>query len=258
MIKFLILVIVISFFSTINHVTAAQSILISYSDEMHNVIFDGKWSHTNEWKQSSWDVISGSGSNGIHLRSAHQDNFIYILLDVTVDQTIDYVLDRAVVCFDVNNDKSSIPGEDDYCFMSALYGKQAFAYQGGSPLALKNNFKQISNPDGFIGIAIASDMHDRYSKIPHASYEFRIPTDLIGRSNNYGFYVYVFDASEKTFYTWPSNAVPSTPLDIPSPNTWGNLISPDNSIPEFEWPILILMPAFCLIIYLTKIKHRYW
>ena len=256
MIKFLILVSTLLFFQAVSDVSAASSIFITQSDEMHNVIFDGKWSHTTEWKQSSWDVIFGNSNNGINLRSAHQDNFIYILLDVTVDQTIDHVLDRALVCFDANNDKSTVPNDDDYCFMSALYGKQAFAYQGGSPLAFKNNFKQISNPEGFIGIASASDMNDRYSKIPHASYEFRIPTDLIGRSNNYGFYVYVFDASEKAFFSWPSNAVPSTPLDIPNPSTWGDLVSPDNSIPEFEWPILTLIPALGLIIYLTKIKHR--
>ena len=52
----------------------AQSIPITVSGAMNNVIFDGQWTFTEEWKQSSVDeIITESGK--IYLRSAHQGAF---------------------------------------------------------------------------------------------------------------------------------------------------------------------------------------
>ena len=36
---------------------AAETILITYSDTIERVVFDGKWTDQVEWKQSSWDKI---------------------------------------------------------------------------------------------------------------------------------------------------------------------------------------------------------
>ena len=127
-------------------------ILISLSDTVENVIFDGKWTERSEWKQSSWDIIKSDGIDAIHLRSAHQGDFIYILLDVVGDQTLNHVSDRALVCIDGNNDKTKIANENDFCFQTSLESKQGFVYQGGSSLALNGNFEKISNSFGFIGI----------------------------------------------------------------------------------------------------------
>ena len=238
-----------------NSVYGIESILISISSSMDKVIFDGKWTNELEWKESSWDSIS-SNYGTLHLRTAHQGDFIYILLDAVDDQSIDHISDRAVVCIDGKNDKTIIPNSDDYCFFVALNGKQGFVYQGGSSLSLNGNFKKISNTEGFIGVGSKSDQNDKYSKIPHTSYEFKIPLNLFDRSNIYGFYVLVFDANTNQYYSWPTDILPDGSFDIPSPSKWGELISPDKSIPEFNLPLLTMIPALSLVIYFTKYLQK--
>ncbi len=238
-----------------NSVYGIEAILISISSSMDKVIFDGKWTNELEWKESSWDSIS-SDYGTLHLRSAHQGDFIYILLDAVDDQSIDHISDRAVVCIDGNNDKTIIANSNDYCFFIALNGKQGFVYQGGSSLSLNGNFKKISNTEGFVGIGSKSDQNDKYSKIPHTSYEFKIPINLFDRSDIYGFYVQVFDASTKQYYSWPSGIPPDGVFDIPNPSKWGELVSPDKSIPEFNLPILVMIPALYLVIYFTTYLQK--
>jgi len=240
--------------SSINAANATESILITYSSAMDNVIFDGKWTDMLEWKQSSWDQISSSTGDILHIRTAHQGDFIYILLDVVDEQSIDHISDRAFVCIDGLNDKTSIAGYDDYCFLAALDGKQGFVYQGGSSLTLNGHFKKIQNSDGFIGVGGKSDQNDKYSQVPHTSFEFKIPLNLFGRSDVYGFYVLVYDASGNQYYSWPVGIDPVNTFDIPSPSNWGNLVSPDKSIPEFDLPILALVPTIFLVIYFTRMK----
>ena len=233
---------------------SAPAILISYSSTIEKAVFDGKWTESSEWKQSSWDIIKFQKTDSVHIRSAHQGDFIYILLDVVADQTFDHISDNALVCIDSKNDKTNIAGDDDYCFQSSLDAKQGTVYQGGSPIAMNGYFKKILNTDGFIGVGSKSDQYNKYSKIPHVSYEFKIPLELFGRSDIYGFYVYVYDASTSQYYSWPGEVTPSSTFDIPSPSKWGLLVSPDKSIPEFELPFLALIPAIFLVIYLSRIS----
>lgn len=254
--KYIIFIILIFFLLPLmNAVYGIESILISKSTSMDKVIFDGKWTNELEWKESSWDSIP-TNYGTLHLRSAHQGDFIYILLDSVDDQTIDHISDRAVVCIDGKNDKVIIANSDDYCFFVALDGKQGFVYQGGSLLSLNGNFKKISNTEGFIGVGSKSDQNDKYSKIPHTSFEFKIPLNLFDRSNIYGFYVLVFDASTNQYYSWPNDILPDGAFDIPSPSKWGELISPDKSIPEFNFPILAMIPALLLVIYFTTFLQK--
>ncbi len=126
------------------------------------------------------------------MRTAHQENFVYVFLDVIIDKRLDKGSDKAVICFDIENDKNEFADSDDYCFIATLGKEIGSTLQGESSLDT-NNFQNIQNPEGFIGIGAVSDENDRYSIIPHASYEFRIPTDLIGRSDNYGYYVGIYD-----------------------------------------------------------------
>jgi hypothetical protein len=243
---------------SINAANATQSILITYSDTMYNVVFDGKWTDRLEWKQASWDQLSSPNGNTLHIRSAHQGDFIYILLDVVGEESIDHISDRAMVCIDGLNDKTSLAGTDDYCFLASLDGKQGFVYQGGSSLALNGYFKKIQNSDGFIGIGGKSDQNDKYSQVPHTSFEFKIPLNLFERSDVYGFYVLVYDASKNQYISWPDGIYPNNSLDIPSPNNWGTLVSPDKSIPEFDLPMLVLVVPIFLTIYFTTYlqKHK--
>ncbi len=238
-----------------NTVNGIESILISISRSMNKVIFDGKWTNELEWKESSWDSIP-SQYGTLHLRTAHQGDFIYILLDAVDDQTIDHISDRAVICIDGKNNKSIMGELDDYCFFVALDGKQGFVYQGGSSLSINGYFKKISNTEGFIGVGSKSDQNDKYSKIPHTIYEFKIPINLFDRSNIYCIYVQVFDASTNQYYSWPTGIIPNGAFDIPSPSKWGELVSPDKSIPEFNLPVLVLIPTLFLVIYLTRFLQK--
>lgn len=238
-----------------NTVYGIEPIMISISSSMDKVFFDGKWTNGFEWKESSWKSIS-SNYGTLHLRTAHQGDFIYILLDAVDDQTIDHLSDRAIICIDGKNDKTIIANSDDYCFLVSLNGKEGFVYQGGSSLSINGNFKKISNTEGFIGVGSKSDQNDKYSKIPHTSYELKIPINFFERSNIYGFYVQVFDASTNQYNTWPTDILPDGTFDIPSPSLWGELVSPDKSIPEFNFPLLVMIPALFLVIYFTRYLQK--
>ena len=100
---------------TFSNAFATDQIFITKSEDIHEVIFDGKWTHLREWKRSSLDSLHYE--NGvIQLRSAHHGDYIYIMLNVVSDIHPDKGQDRAILCFDSNNDKSTIADENDYCF----------------------------------------------------------------------------------------------------------------------------------------------
>ena len=238
--------------SSLQSATATEPILITISGDRDKVIFDGKWSFYTEWKASSLNTLSYDDGTIIQLRTAHQDNFIYVFADVITDSHFVKRSDRAMVCFDGNDNKTTLPDSDDYCFMATLDGKKSFAYQGGSPLGFDGNFKKIPNPEGFIGIGGVSDENDRYTKVPHSGYEFRIPTSLVGRSSSYGFYFTTYDTFSNKFYSWPEDVKIDQPFQIPRQSLWGDLISPDQSLPEFPWPALILVSAFAVILFVSN------
>jgi len=255
MIKFSVFfIIIILTITPITNVFAEDPIMISKSNKMEQVIFDGIWTHGTEWKASSLNSRVVDGQEIFHMRTAHQGSFVYVFLDVILDTHLDKETDKAVICFDTENDKTEFANSDDYCFIATLGKKTGSTLQGGSSLDT-NDFQNIQNPDGFIGMGGISDENDRYSIIPHASYEFRIPTDLIGRSDNYGYYVGVYDDFTKTTYSWPSEIVLDE-FKIPSPKLWGEIISPDKSLPEFDLPFLALVSSLVLILVITRIKNK--
>ena len=217
---------------------STEPILITISPDMEKVIFDGKWTFYTEWKPSSLTTISFDDKQ-IILRTAHYENFIYVFVDPISDYTLDKGMDKATVCFDAQNNKSKLSDKNDYCFSSTLGHKQGTVFQGGSINGVYGNFQKIPNPNNFIAISNESDENDRYTNIPHPSYEFKIPTDLIKRSNNYGFYLSVYDASSNTFYSFPKETIRENILKIPSPDQWGDIVSPDKSLPELHLPLLI-------------------
>jgi len=239
-----------------NNAIATNPIMITISPDMDKIIFDGRWTHETEWKRSSLDTLSYENGTTIQLRTAHQDNFIYVFVDAVTDSHLDKGVDRATVCLDGSDDKIATTNADDYCFVIMLDEKESFVLQGGASLESDDHFKKIVNPTEFIGIGSVSDENDRYSKIPHASYEFRIPTDLVGRTDVYGFYLAVYDAYSNKIYSWPQDIISDSTLQVPSPSVWGELVSPDKSLPEFELPMLAILAAFSLSVYLTKFRYR--
>jgi len=233
---------------------ADEPILISISSGLENIIFDGKWSNNIEWKHSSDNYLEYEDGTKIHLRTAHQGNFIYVHINVVTDMIINKGVDSAIVCFDTKNDKTVMPSSDDYCFSTAIDRKNSFTYQGSSIHAINGHFKKIPNHKDFIAVGSASDKYDRYNKTPHASYEFKIPLELLGRSNNYGFYISVFDGNSQNHYSYPIDIKNQSLTSISSPSTWGDLVSPDNSLPEFNFSILLyfLIPLMVLFTIITK------
>ena len=252
--KLISVLLVVLIFLPIGIVYGDEPILISISSNLDKVVFDGKWTDSNEWKQSSYNRLYFDDGTEIHLRTAHQNNFIYVQIDFATDMIIDKGEDSAVICFDTMNDKTLLPQLDDYCFSTTINGKNSFTYQGNSIPAINGYFTKIPNDENFIAIGSVSDKHDRYNKTPHTSYEFKIPLELLGRSNNYGFYVSVFDAHSQTHYSWPLKTEKQSLTSISSPSKWGDLISPDKSLPEFDLPLLafLLMPSLLTLIIFSK------
>lgn len=230
----------------------SDTILITQSNKMEEIIFDGKWTYPSEWKQSSWEKLVYDDGMVIHLRIAHQNDFIYVFVDPANDHSLDKGMDKATVCFDGKNNKSFIPDKDDFCFSVSLGNKEGTVFQGGSPIAFHGNLQKISNPIGFVAISSTSDENDRYTATPHPSYEFKIPIDTIKRSNNYGFYFSLYDGNAKLFYSWPIESPRESVFRVISPESWGNIVSPDNSLPEFDFPLFILFPALLITIFVTK------
>jgi hypothetical protein len=232
--------------------SAVEPIMITVSSSMDKINFDGKWTFYTEWKQSSLNTISYPDGTQIQLRTAHQGNFIYVLIDETSKTKFAKNGDMAIICFDKNNTKSITATENDYCFGVPFDGKYPFTLRGGSSLMETSHYMKMENPSGLIGISSVSDQNDRYTSTPHASYEFRIPTDMIGRSDIYGFYLGVYDQKSNHVYSWPQEVSINSPFGIPSPKNWGEIISPDKSLPEFSWPLFIMIFSFALIIFVTR------
>ncbi|MEK6947237.1 MAG: hypothetical protein AABX32_06545 [Nanoarchaeota archaeon] len=242
-----------------------KNILITKSNSMEEINFDGKWTFYKEWKQTSWNPIKFDENIVFHLRTAHQGNFIYILIDAISDTNMGS--DKATVCIDSKNNKSEFLDNDDYCFIvqleernlvDTLLNKQNnFIIQGDSQSRSFKELEKIKIKE-FVGIGTMSDKEDKYSTISHASYEFKIPTELVGRSDNYGFYVNVFDDSSNVVYSWPED-IKLESFDIPSPLLWGNLISPDKSLLEnsesesVDFVILFVMVSVIVLVILAVI-----
>ncbi len=244
------------FFIHIPPAFADDQVLITKASTLNHVIFDGKWTFYTEWKESSLNDLTYNDTTRIEFRSAHQDNYLYFMIDALTLNNFARNADSSIICLDANYSKTQVPDSNDYCFIAVLNGKNSFVLQGGSPLALTNHYKIIPNPDGFIAIGGISDQNDRYTPIPHPTYEFRIPIDLVGRSDIYGIYVGVFDSHSDTVYTYPRDIGSISPLEIPSPSKWGTMVSPDKSLPEFPLPAIILPAALAVSLYLTKSKFR--
>ena len=226
---------------------ALEPLKITQSASMENITFDGIWSHPKEWKQSSYEHIVNEAEQ-IHLRFAHHEEFIYVLIDAEDDITLNFEKDYSIICFDSENNKSTTFDSNDFCFKFTLGSNSGETLQGNSS---ENNFSKIENHKDLILISSQSGEYNRYSDKPHGVYEFRIPIELIKRSNNYGFFMMLYDDNNEKTYSWPLDIVNSTDV-IPPTNIWGDLISPDNSLPEFHWISLILIITIISMIFASR------
>ncbi|MEM3006743.1 MAG: hypothetical protein QXY25_07785 [Candidatus Nitrosotenuis sp.] len=238
-------------FCGIGNVYAFEPIPITISHTMNNVVFDGKWTHEFEWKASSLITYKYENATEIVLRTAHQENFVYVFLDSITDYHPN-LNDHAIICFDTHNNKSEMTDSNDYCFETYLNAEESFVYQGDNESDI--GFSKIEKPQGFIAKSTISDMNDRYTPVPHPSFEFRVPTELIGRQSVYGFYFSVYDDYARKTYTYPQNADSQNFVAMPS--KWGEIYSPDKSLPEFELPTLALIVSLTSLVFFSQIKRR--
>lgn len=243
MLKIILIVVFICFFSipiTVN----ATTIPITFSDYIESVEFDGKWTYESEWKPSSATELK-TDEGIIYIKTAHKENFLYVLLDVIPDKIFSKAMDKSIICFE--NRDENVQVKNNFCFSAALNISTGKTFQDGAVSIQNSNYKLIKNPEGFIGIGGISDENDRYSKIPHVTYEYKIPIDSLGRSNVYGFYVYVLDHDTGNIYTWPENILEEN-KKIPSSEKWGTIISPDKTLPEFHLGLILLIAFIPILI----------
>jgi len=235
-------------------ISYGEEILVTLGTNLDKIIFDGKWTFTQEWKGSSENIIKFDDEHAFSIRTAHDYENIYVFVDFITDTSIEKFSDRSVLCLDSMTNKSLIPDIDDYCFSIPVGSTNPVVLQGGAKLGKTSFFKKIHTEHNIIAVGGISDIGDRYSNVPHTSYEFKIPVEIIGRHDVYGFYIMVIDARTGDIYSWPQNETGSSYQNIPSPDKWGLMISPDKSIPEFGFaPIWQLAIMMIIIFIISKI-----
>jgi hypothetical protein len=217
-----------------------------------SIVWDGKWTFLQEWKPTSEDILRFNDGNELSVKTGHDRENLYVLLDFITENQFRKFSDYGMVCMVANKTIESSPQKDDYCFLVTLGSHNPLTFQGGGYLAITNNFVKVENDPGLIAVGGVSDEHDRYSSIPHASYEFKIPIKIVGRSDMYGFYAATYDAKTDKLYSWPQNATNVKFPAVPPPSRWGELISPDKSLPEFPYPLIMMSLCTIVIIYISK------
>ena len=214
--------------SLVGSAYAAEPIKVTISSTLHNVQFDGGWTFTSEWKNTSYDQILFDDDELV-LRTAPHDGFFYIMVNYLTDFSYDHIADHAIVCFD-GYDTSSIADETDWCYTVSRESGNGHTLQGGSPIFQTSHFNLVKNHPDFVAHGGTSGKNDPYVWAPHAAYEFRIPIEQIGFQDEYGFFVQVFDGNDVK--TYPKEFSGKYPQKIPSPTKWGKIFSPDRSISE--------------------------
>jgi len=240
MIKIIFIISILLVFTLPNNIFA-EEIFTTVSHDTDDIVYDGLWSFLFEWKRTSEDKIRYDDGKLMAIKTAHDYENLYVLVDVISDKTPSPMADRGMICIDSKADKTVHADDDDYCFLTSLKAKNPITLNGGTQFIQNANFKKVDNHSEFKAVGGISNGTDRYSKIPHATYEFKIPLEVFGKSHEYGFFVQAYDYNENRFYNWPKNSTSEKYPFIPSPNQWGSLISPDKSIPEFGFPLVILM-----------------
>lgn len=207
-------------------------------------VIDGMWTIDREWERSTERMFIYEDEASIAVRVAHERENIYVLLDMVSDTTKDSGMDKAVVCFDTEVNGGNRPDTDDYCFMAVFDGSFT-TYIGGGDTS--NTLSVIDNPSGVEMKAGVSDVFDRYSKIPHLTYELKVPIESLKRTDVLGFYTSVFDSNTKTSYSWPISLSQRDDIEIKKPSEWGKLISPDKSMPEFSAGAITIFAGVVLL-----------
>lgn len=240
-----------------NNAFADDSIFTTYREDGNSIVFDGKWTFEQEWKHASEDIIKFNDGNQLSIKTAHDRENLYVLIDFFTEKKITKGSDYGMFCITNNSTGQDYAQDDDYCFRLTVGSKTPIVLQGGSLLAATNYYKQVQSPFTIKASGGISDSNDRYTSTPHPTFEFKIPINMIGRSDVYGFYVSAFNSHTNHIYSWPNKITDDEFADPPPPSEWGHLVSPDKSLPEFPLPLFITIFSFSLIIFFTRKQFLY-
>ncbi|MEM2760586.1 MAG: hypothetical protein QXU32_02720 [Nitrososphaerales archaeon] len=236
---------------------------------------DGAWTTEFEWVAAKGWYIHYDNSGEMILKTTHDTEYIYVLLELISDE-VRNDKDMALICFDTKADGGDAPQEDDYCFI---------VYMSGTTLVERGNsvdYDEIPITDGIIMKGGMSADKSPYYVEPHTSFEFRIPVDIIGPSERYGFYALVLNADTGSIsdedqeephvvptcgiqYDWPGEYGEQGLISDPNclrapPSKWGTLVSPTGTIPEFPMPVIVLTSILATTILIARRKNimNYW
>lgn len=235
------------------HLAAAQpQIFTTLRGDANATVWDGKWTFMQEWKRTSEDIVRYSDGNELAVKTGHDRQNLYVFLDFFTEHQFTKYADYGLVCIVTNETTSPGPDENYHCFLVSLGSHHPVTLQSGGDLAMTNHLTRIKNDNDLIGVGGISDSHDRYSYVPHPSYEFKIPIGVIGRSDHYRFYAAAYDARDGSSYSWPQNITKDSFPSVPPISRWGDLISPDKTLPEFPYPVITLLVAVLVITLLSR------
>jgi hypothetical protein len=253
----LVIVLIVAIIICPHFVFAQPQIFTTLRGGTDSIIWDGKWTFLQEWKPTSENILQFKDGSELALKTGHDRENLYVFLDFVTQHQFRKFSDYGMICMVTNKTAESSPQKDDYCFLVALGSHNPLTFHGGGYLALTNNFIKIENDPDLIAVGGISDEHDRYSSIPHASYEFKIPIKIVGRSDVYGFYAATYYAQADKVFSWPQNITNDKFPAILPPSRWGELVSPDKSLPEFPYPLIMMSLATIAVIYISK-RYLYY
>jgi hypothetical protein len=211
-------------------VVAQQDYTIICNETDTVIVFDGKWTTDEEWKDSTSISMrfnptaqdAGLVNNGtVHCLIKHDGENLYALIDsVSSTNPLGNLTaggwDFYGACIDYNNEKLEYPLKDDL-FVSItwmLKNGSYFIINGlDNPTQTGWNYANARKEPVYLKHTISSSP---FSRNPHVVCEFVIP--LEDMSDEIGFGVIAINFPKKTINTWPENFVDS------SPKTWGTVI----------------------------------
>jgi len=256
---FLILAFLLTLALTGSHVRAASEEFISYP-AVNPVKIDGKFTAASEWNDTAQVPLS-YGTQGVvgYFASKYDSQFIYFVWDFVADNkvfhgnsTIVYP-DQVCLWFDISNDRTDRPGENDYnvCVMntgSGSTGVQVYLSRGtGSDWSSWSETTEFSSRS----LLTASPNSDK----PHLVYEFRMPVTFANikshmRDYGVGFATEVWDGNTRVNAYLPSN------ISYDSPRTWATLTFSSIAIPEFFSQPVLVSSLILLLAVVAIYKHR--
>ncbi|MCW4032294.1 MAG: hypothetical protein NWF08_02760 [Candidatus Bathyarchaeota archaeon] len=211
-------------------VVAQQDYTIICNEMDTTIVFDGKWTTNEEWKDGTPISIrfnptaqeAGLINNGtVHCLIKHNGENLYTLIDAVsstdpLGNLTSGGWDFYGVCIDFNNEKSEYPMKDDL-IISITWWLQNGSYW------IMNGFGSVTEP-GWDTVNARKDpvylkhsiSSSPFSETPHVVCELAIP--LEDMSDEIGFAVVAINFPKKTINTWPDNFVDG------SPKTWGTVI----------------------------------